>query len=168
MVNKTVPTLSGANRREFARRIVDGESPEQAGKAAGYSSDDIAAALDSPALAVAIRTAMAQKLATITGPMAIKVLSDIAKDVSVLPGVRRQAATDLADRAGYIPRKEFQLENRSETALLSDMSTDKLAALVNRLESELADRARPISDSPGRHSDPQPRQPYNNPLNVLD
>jgi hypothetical protein len=167
MTGTALATLS-ARRREFARRIVAGESPDKAGKAVRYSPEEITAALDSPALAVAVRTAMAQKLATVTGPMAIKVLSDIASDKSVLPGIRRQAATDLADRSGYRPGKNNTLENRPETAPLSDMSTDRLLALVNKLEGELADRARPISDSPGRRSAPQPGQPSNNPLNVLD
>jgi hypothetical protein len=89
----------------------------------------------------AIKSAVQARLAQIS-PKALLVMERLATDENIPPAVRRLAAADILDRAGLVSQAALQLSKPLES--LSEMPASELRALVERLESELFARARPI------------------------
>jgi hypothetical protein len=133
-------------------------SRERAAKAVGISRESARHALQSPEVQRVMKEAMQGKLAEIA-PTALKVMERLATDETMPPAVRRLAAADILDRAGLISQAALQLGKPVEN--LSELPADDLRVLVERLESELFNRARPIEPPSGPPIDA-------NPLNILD
>jgi hypothetical protein len=151
----------------FVRETVKGRLPDDAARAAGYNMThpDIAyRLLQNPGVALAIRFEVNRLLTVEALPLAYNVLKDLAKDPKVPPAVRRACARDLIDRAGFVAPKAQAFEGQGEKPL-SEMSSEELRALVDKLESELAGRAVDVSDPPNA---PDSAPISAKPLNWLD
>ncbi len=133
--------------REFARRVARGEAPNEAGRALGLTELAHHNLLRQSAIVWAIRVERQRLLSTEGASLGYKVLMDLARDESVQPAVRRSAAKDLLNLGGHVPPKAEFDTNSHNNRPLSEMSSDELRALVDKLDSELADRAKPISDA---------------------
>jgi hypothetical protein len=77
-------------------------------------------------------------------PMAIKVLESLMTDPDVPAAVRRLAASDILDRIGLVSQASMALSKPLES--LSEMPARDLRQLVERLETELFARAKPVRD----------------------
>jgi len=97
-------------------------------------------------------------------PMAIKVLESLMADEAVPAAVRRLAASDLLDRVGLVSQASMALSKPLES--LSEMPARDLRQLVERLETELFARAKPVRDLEFQPPDSTPAA--TKPLSVLD
>jgi hypothetical protein len=157
-------------QQSFVREIVAGRRPDDAARAAGYTGDlwsKTRTLLHQTSVATAIRLEINRLLIVEAAPLAYRVLVELASDKAVPSAIRRAAARDLLDRSGFIPPKASSPDSGPEKPL-SDMSSDELRGLVDRLESELGARAVPVEPpSPGdnaQHIGP----PSDKPLSWLD
>ncbi len=131
---------------EFVRGVCAGRRPDDAARAAGFGGEAWQVAsrlLHVPAVVAAIRTEINRLLTIEALPLAYRVLLDLAKDETVPAAVRRACARDLIDRAGIVPPKAQEAPGQGDKPL-SEMSSEELRGLVDRLESELAGRAIPV------------------------
>lgn len=132
---------------DYVRYLISGKSPEDAVIAAGYTADAYATAYRlsrTPAVTAVMRSEINRLLVVEGLPLAYQTLLQLAKDSSVNPAVRRACARDLMDRAGIVPPKASAADPGGQKPL-SEMSSDELRGLVDRLESELAGRAIDVS-----------------------
>jgi len=97
-------------------------------------------------------------------PMALKVLESLASDPAVPAAVRRLAASDLLDRAGLVSQAAVNLGQPIES--LSEMPAGQLRALVERLETELFARSKPVQAL--QFETPKAAPVAAKPLNILD
>jgi uncharacterized protein (UPF0147 family) len=138
-------------QESFVKEILKGRVPADAYVAAGYSPESAGngvTLLHSPAIAAAIRFGITMRLTTEALPLAYNVLAELARDVAVPAAVRRAAARDLMDRAGFVAPKAIDAASAGADKPLSEMSSDELRGLVDKLESELGARALPVSAQP--------------------
>lgn len=149
-MNDLTPLRLTEMQGDFVRLVVQGKSPDDAASLAGYQGEAWGAAarlLRTPGVAIAIRNEI-NRLLTVEGlPVAYQTLLTLAKDNTVPGAVRRACARDLMDRAGIVPPKASAPDSKDQKPL-SDMTSDELRGLVDRLESELAGRAIDVS-APG-------------------
>lgn len=140
---KLKPIALTPQQQRFVRAVIDGASPGDAARAAGYAPpyNVVGRALAaSPAVASAIVSGSKQLLSTVYGPAALKFLSEVVGDREgkFTARVRLEAAKTIADRAGYVaPRTRSDAHNRDA----SEMTTEELRALVDEISAELGDRA---------------------------
>jgi hypothetical protein len=137
-------------QQKFVREVVKGRRPDDAARAVGYTGDIWSAVgnlLHQPSVATAIRLEINRLLTVEAAPLAYNVLVDLARDTATPPAIRRACARDLLDRSGFIPPKAESALSATEKPL-SDMSSDELRGLVDRLESELGARALPVEAPP--------------------
>jgi phage terminase small subunit len=130
----------------FVTEYVDSGDARNAMRLAGYSeATAIAGAhrlLTSPHIARAIGLAVRVRLMN-DAPMALRVIEGIARNEEINPKVRLDAAKALIDRAGHVAPRATIDRNQSDKPL-HELSTDELRAMADRLEGELAERAKPV------------------------
>ena len=133
----------------FVREIIAGGDVKEAAIKAGYSQDfansSAYALLQQPAILAAVQIGVAKSLA-LDSPVARKTLRDIMVDETVDKRLRVACAKDLLNRAGFIAPKAVAAGNAGETPL-NEMSTTELRALADKLEGELAGRAKDVSSA---------------------
>jgi phage terminase small subunit len=153
-------------QQKFVHEIVKGRIPVDAAREAGFQSglkEQAFRLMHTPAVAAAIRFEITRLLTVEALPLAYRVLTDLARDSSVPAAVRRACARDLMDRAGFVTPKAPEAAAGAEKPL-SEMSSDELRGLVDRLESELGARAVDVTPDSAQHS----AQKTANPLSFLD
>lgn len=74
--------------------------------------------------------------------LARRVLVALLSDDKVPPRARIDAARIVLDRAGFVPPRAAPAEAREREP--HEMSADELRALIDRLSSQLADKATPV------------------------
>lgn len=125
--------------------VCDGIPPRDAALKAGYANSESSwTALRLPNVCSAIRNEIARRIVVEGAPLGLSVLIQLAKDDTVLPAVRRACARDLMAMAGHVAPKAAEQGDKGAKPL-HEMSSDELRAVVDRLESELAARATPVS-----------------------
>ena len=143
--------ISPESEREFALRIAEGHDPAGAAKLAGFPSwVRPARAMRTAGFAEALQRAMRHRL-SLLAPEAVKVLDGLMRNPDTPARVRADAAKAVLDRAG-LPAgvgSTDQLEGKRPR----EVSTGELAALIERLEREKADRALAVD---GSHEFPEP------------
>jgi len=97
-------------------------------------------------------------------PIAVRTLESLMVDENVPAAVRRLAASDLLDRVGLVSQASMALSKPLES--LSEMPARDLRQLVERLETELFARAKPVRDLEFQPPDSTPAA--TKPLSVLD
>ncbi len=136
-------------QRAFALHIAQGFDPKDAAIKAGYSivsAREIAYdLLQSPAILVAVQISVAQQLAS-AAPAALKLLRDVVQDERCDKRLRVVCAKTILDRAGHIAPKAAAPGAAGDVPL-NEMSMTDLRALADKLEGELADRAKDVSSA---------------------
>jgi hypothetical protein len=145
-------------QRQFVAVIIESGSADIAAKHSGLSTKE----LDNLTVQRAMRDALAARLLRIA-PMALGILEGLAMDQNVPPAVRRLAASDILDRVGLVSQTALQLSKPVES--LSEMSARDLRGLVDRLETELFARAKPVTNL---EIAPNPKPRAVKPLSILD
>lgn len=79
--------------------------------------------------------------------MAMKVISDLAGNPNTPEKLRLEASKAILDRAGHIAPRARSLNDAGQKTL-GEMSLDELKATQERLNSELAARAKPVNAQP--------------------
>jgi hypothetical protein len=155
---RRMANLSAA-QRVFVSVWIETGSPSKAERESGLP----AATTADLRIQRAARDALASRLLSIA-PRALGVLESLMTDSATPPAVRRLAASDLLDRVGLVSHAALALARPVES--LSDMPARELRALVERLETELFARAKPVTDLeiPAPHDAPAQA----NGLSVLD
>ena len=133
--------MLSVKQRYFVNALVETGSRGRAGRAARLGMIAVRELLEKDEIQRAIKSAVQARLAQIS-PKALLVMERLATDENIPPAVRRLAAADILDRAGLVSQAALQLSKPLES--LSEMPASELRALVERLESELFARARPI------------------------
>jgi hypothetical protein len=132
--------------REFVRLVARGRPPTLAAKDCGFHEKTYLVLMRQHAVVWAIRVERQRLLATEGASLGYAVLMELAGDQSVNAGVRRQAAKDLLNLGGHVPPKAENEQSSKSDKPMAEMSREELRALVDRLESELAERAQPVQD----------------------
>ena len=128
----------------FVTYLGKGLDKAEAAERAGYSeATDAYHVLGNATVARLIDRTIRTQLREVAAPLALKVLTDLTRDTAVHPAIRRSAARDLLDRAGYVPPKAADADVNDKS--IAAMPAEELAALVNKLEGELASRAKDVS-----------------------
>lgn len=125
--------------------VSEGLPAQEAALKAGYANGDSGwQALRLPNVVNAIHQEITRRIVVEGAPLGLRVLVQLAKDDAVLPAVRRACARDLMAMAGHVAPKAAEQGDKGAKPL-HEMSSDELRAVVDRLESELAARATPVS-----------------------
>jgi hypothetical protein len=138
-------------QEKYVDGILAGLRPADAMRAAGYSermAKEPTLMLRSSIIAAAIKLAVTQRLLSEGLPLAYSVLCELARSPNEPGAVRRAAARDLMDRAGFVAPKAIDAASAGADKPLSEMSSDELRGLVDKLESELGARALPVNAQP--------------------
>lgn len=139
-----------AAEENFAIEFAAGGDAEKALNASGYDGIDrkrqIQRYLRSARIALTIQIEMRRRIVE-NAPMAMGVLESIAKDTSVSPKVRIDAAKTLLDRAGHIAPKAIDSAKDTTNTPLHEMTTDELRTMASKLEEEIAGRAKDVSSA---------------------
>jgi phage terminase small subunit len=143
----------------FVQAFVDQGSGDYiaAAKAAGYTPSVAKTShyrvTRSPQLLAAIHLEVSRRLQE-GAPIALKVLTDLAGSAKTPEKIRLDAAKAILDRAGHIAPRARSLGDAGEKTL-GEMSLDELKATQERLNSELAARAKTVSAPSGPIIDSQ-------------
>lgn len=140
-----------AQQQEFVRLVALGTPHDEAAVLAGYAPHTGWSVMQSPAVRRVLHLAISEVLVTEGAPLAVKTLLEVVKNKEYSPRDRVAAARTILDRAGYTG-KSTSADSPADKPL-SEMSTDELKALVDKLEGELADRATPVN-APESHGKP--------------
>lgn len=76
--------------------------------------------------------------------MALNLILSLVGDKLAHPKLRFEAARDLLSRAGHVAPRAVA-ESQAHAAALHEMTLGDLRTLADRLESEIADRAKDVS-----------------------
>jgi phage terminase small subunit len=149
-MNQALATRTLNDRQaDFVAAYVEIGEATAAAIAAGYSAATARVAstqiLSLPHIALAISRAARLRLARGV-PLALNTLEYLVEK-AVSEKVRLDASKALLDRAGIVPPKAQENPNGIEKPL-HEMSMDELRAMANRLEDELAGRAKVVTDVP--------------------
>jgi hypothetical protein len=79
----------------------------------------------------------------VDAPASFAVLRELRDDVDISPKVRFDCARTLLDRAGHVAPRATIDRNQADKPL-HELSTDELRTMADRLEGELAERAKPV------------------------
>lgn len=160
--------LNKQAHRDFVRQVARGVPLEVAAEAIGYNRASAYRLAATPAVARAIQAEIARLLVTEAAPLAFNQVRKILKDDSTSPRVRADLATKVLQLAGVGQR-------HAESAIdkpLNEMSSEELRtyvernrAEIDRLESELAARAKEVSVP---DSEPSAGADEAKPLSYLD
>lgn len=138
-----------AAQRVFVDRLAEGCDKSEAIIKAGYKDEkperEAWRLLQQPQILAALQIQVARRLA-VGAAVARKVLHDIMVDESVDKRLRAACAKDLLNRAGFIAPKAQEARKGAETPL-NEMSTTELRALADKLEGEIAGRAKEVSSA---------------------
>jgi phage terminase small subunit len=143
---------------ELVRNFIASDDWEQSALAAGYAESTAKMAkywaTQRPAILVAIHLETARRVQT-EAPAAVDTIVKIRKgEITEGAKVRLDAAKAVLDRAGHIAPRARALGDAGEKTL-GEMSLDELKATQERLNSELAARAKTVSAPPGPIIDSQ-------------
>jgi hypothetical protein len=131
----------------FVRHVSEGVEPNQAVTLAGYGTSNIYSRahelLRSPHVLAAIHLDVRRRLVS-GAPIALAVIERLVKDESTPPKIRLDAAKTLLDRAGHIAPRAI-LDKGTQELALHELSLSELRSLADRLEGELAGRAKDVS-----------------------
>jgi len=138
-------------QHEFVRlMVVEGHSPEEAGRLAGYHPKSVYRTMRHPLVAAAISEAIQLDLRSVGAALAYRVAKSLLKDEKVSARVRADLSIKVLDRAGHVTPSRKDLEPQRKA--LSEMSQEELVAFIERnqaeidkVESELASRATDVS-----------------------
>jgi phage terminase small subunit len=151
--NTGTPLADGMAR--FVGRLLEGDSPTQAARVAGYAepTNTGAALIRHPLVRKALADAAAAQIECELVPLSLKVAREILEDTEPKAvAVRAKLALGLLDRAA----KNRQTDEDPSKAL-SKMSNDELAALVAKGLAAEAQEAQTINITPvsGHNSAPR-------------
>lgn len=139
-------TLSQATFCDLVASGVDkDEAAERAGYGIGNPRAEASRLLQQPMILATIQIAVARQLSVGAGA-AVKVLQDFLVDEKVDKRLRVVCAKTLLDRAGHIAPKAVA-PGAAGAVPLNEMSMADLRALADKLEGELATRAKPVSSA---------------------
>lgn len=124
-----------------ARAVVETGTLTAAAAKSGVALSYCCKLMQDPAVQAAVHAEMRRRLAT-AAPVALTVLITIVRDEAANPRVRVDAAKAILDRAGFGPPK---VAAAGAEKALNEMTTGELRELADRLERELADRAKPVN-----------------------
>jgi hypothetical protein len=130
----------------FVRHISEGIAPPDAARLAGFaeaSRGAVYSLLRAPRVLAAIHTEVRRKLVAVA-PIALAVIERLVKDDTTPPKIRLDAAKTLLDRAGHIAPRAI-VDKATHELSLHELSIGELRQLADRLEGELAGRAKDIS-----------------------
>lgn len=132
-------------RRAFVAHVVAGSSPTKAATLAGYGSEgrNGPRMLAEKSIQDAIRSHLLGRISGELAPKAVEILAGILDDPTATPKIRLDAARAILDRAGYIAPKAQDADRAGEKAL-HELTREELLARRATLESELAERAKPV------------------------
>jgi len=157
-MNEFLPARSFTDKQAaFVENIVAGLDKRKAVLAAGYSENSAESALfqllRQPLIMAAIQVGIAKRLA-MGAPLALNVMLDLVSDPSMHPKLRLDAAKTILDRAGHIAPKAVAA-NQAGDVPLNEMSMTDLRALADKLEGEIAGRAKAVSSARAAPAKPQ-------------
>ena len=142
-------------QRAFVAAILDGKDPRSAARDVGYSESSGYRLTTTPKIQAALRAELVRRMATEGLPLAYSVLVQILRDENAPARVRVDAAKTVLDRGGMPAQRAIAAKETGEKSL-SEMTTDELRNMVDKLESALSERAKPIdSDRSARPADDQ-------------
>lgn len=131
----------------FVRHVSEGIEPNKAVTLAGYGTSNIYARshdlLCAPHVLLAIHTEVRRKLVA-GAPIALAVIERLVKDETTPPKIRLDAAKTLLDRAGHIAPRAI-VDKATHELALHEMSLGDLRQLADKLEGEIAGRAKDIA-----------------------
>ena len=154
--------LESKAEREFVRVVIETGDAALAGRVAGIGRPDQVAQRSD--ISAAIWSGVCARL-VVAAPVALSVLERLVRDESIPPHVRRLAASDILERAGYVRKAS----DSSDSVLgVADMTPSALRALIGRLESELSDKAKPVAVAVVEHDAQPVAVSSDKPLSVLD
>jgi phage terminase small subunit len=143
MANDLTPLRNlNARQAEFVKSYVEGGNAHAAALAVGYSEGTARCAgvqiLELPHVALAISKAVRLRLAS-AAPMALNVLMHLAEK-GVSERVRMESASRLLDRAGHVPPRPDDNQNKPD-APLHEYTIEQLNEII-------AGRAKNVTPSP--------------------
>jgi hypothetical protein len=138
---------------QFVHHVSEGIDPHRAVALAGYETSNAYSRahdlLRAPHVLAAIHTEVRRKLVA-GAPIALSVIERLVKDEATPPKIRLDAAKTLLDRAGHIAPRAI-VDKGTHELVLNELSIGELRQLADKLESELAGRAKDVS---GASDDP--------------
>lgn len=133
----------------FIKGMIAGRDKRTAGIEAGYSPENVSpivwALLQQPAIVAAIQIGVARDLAIGAG-VANRVLQEFVADATLDKKLRFACAKTILDRAGHVAPKAVAPGKAGETPL-NEMSMTDLRQLADKLEQEIAGRAKDVSSA---------------------
>ena len=129
------------------------DAASQAGYATGNPHAEASRLLQQPQIIAAVQISVARRLAIGSGA-ALRVLQEFVADDKLDKRLRFACAKTLLDRAGHIAPKAVAAGQGGEIPL-NEMSMTDLRALADKLEGELATRAKPVSSANAAPDKPQ-------------
>ena len=146
---RAYPELTDRHKEFLRLMLLGGLSPERAGEAAGFGSGGHFSVLRTPAVAAALHEAVQAGLQA-DAPASLAVLRSIRDDEKAPAGVRSEIALKLLRLAGHV--EPTKADSTGDHRALSEMTSEELRQFiernqveVDRLEGELAARAKPVS-----------------------
>jgi phage terminase small subunit len=156
-LEKSLSKTLTSQQQAFVELSASGIDIALAAEYAGYSKDraqeEGKRLLRDPAIITAVHVAMARELA-ISAPVALRVLREFAGDAAVDKRIRLAAAKTLLDRAGWIAPKAVAA-SQGGVVPLNEMNMTQLRELADKLEGEIAGRAKEVSSATVAPSDTQ-------------
>lgn len=140
-------------QKTFVAAILNGRDPKAAARESGYSESSGYRLTTTPKIQAALRSELMRRMATEGLPLAYSVLVSILRDESAPARVRVDAAKTVLDRGGMPAQRASAIKETSEKSL-SEMTTDELRAMVDKLEGALSDRAKPVDSDRSARPDP--------------
>lgn len=138
-------------QKAFASALVSGLSPVDSARAAGYTETTAPSAastlMQQPAILAMVQIYAAREL-SLGAPGAIKLLRRFVDDADGTwdPKIRLAAANSILNRAGHIAPKAAEQGKAGETPL-NEMTMGELRDLADKLEGEIAGRAKEVSST---------------------
>jgi hypothetical protein len=147
--SKFMPALRLTDQqKQFVSAVATGVEAKEAARRAGYTSSSAAfELLHTESIEVALIVEMGRLMRTIAAPLAIKVGIRLLESEKTSERVREGLVKTFLDRTGF-PAERPTLPDRPGDKALHEMSADDLRRYISRLESELADRAKPVITLP--------------------
>lgn len=144
-------------QRAFVDEIIGGSDIGEAAAKAGYGNENSgaigSAMLQHPAILAAVQIGVAKQLA-LAAPVALKLLKRFVADETIDKRLRVVCAKTLLDRAGHIAPKAIAASSGAVVPL-NEMTMTDLRALADKLEGEIAGRAKEVSSASKAAKQPQ-------------
>ena len=127
-------------QREFVSLLVAGDSAREAARAVGYA--DHKALVANPQVRLAMIEALQAQLTSDILPLCINVLRQALTSDDLSLDKRATIAKDLAIKT-LVSGAEKAKENNGLTKPLHELTRDELRSQIEKLQSEVAERAKP-------------------------